>query len=781
MNIFSLRIKLSLSILAIFSILLGGISFAQATNPGFCDEGGSDPNTCELPPVLLAWGMLSASPNPITQGNSTTLTWSCEEMTGFTFNSFGEAVFSWSSNFGANGSTYPGGNIPYGTTVVSPSEATTYTFTCNVNLSGGGGTFHTVQDTVLVNAIPSDVYAGSTGPTTATLNEAVTLSSTVTNQGAGAATNFPNVFQISGIGYVAAQTLTVASGGSSAISAPYTFTSAGSYSVRACADKNTDGNGLLTESDEDNNCNATWTTVTVYEPTGVSLSASPTGVYQGSSTTLSWSSTSATSCIGTGFSTGNATSGSVSVTPASSTTYSIECTGPVGSATDSELVTVSTPVPGTPTGLLASCSPGGTSVNLSWDPTSYAVAYYIRITPTNGGSCPAGFQVAPWDSSQCIPNPDWYTSTSISNYSVSPNTAYTMWVYAANGAGYSATPGSVSFNCAGQADLTSTTGSGATILAGGAFTASATIRNIGTGSTGVGFENILQVCNVGGSPLCNIYYDKYAVSANTLAAGASQVISRTTTLNTAGAYNYRYCADADTLWNSTISESDEDHNCGDWVGVTVNTNPANNPQCSNTTDDDGDGSTDYPADLGCSSPDDTTESPNPPLPPSAPTVTLTSNKAEVLANESFNLTWGSSGATSCSGSGLNTGGATSGTVGASTQTTQIYGVTCTGAGGSTTAYRTVTVRNPNLTISSSMTRVGELGDSVTVTWNATDVDSCSITGPGLSVTGQAGPTVSGSQSVVITKRSTYTISCTSASGTFNKSMIVNVPGDYTEF
>jgi hypothetical protein len=73
-------------------------------------------------------------------------------------------------------------------------------------------------------------------------------------------------------------------------------------------------------------------------PTTASLSASPTKINAGQSSTLTWSSTNATSCIGSNF-TASATSGSAVVSPSVTTSYSVNCTGAGGSA--SALATVS--------------------------------------------------------------------------------------------------------------------------------------------------------------------------------------------------------------------------------------------------------------------------------------------------------------------------------------------------------------------------------------------------------------------------------------------------------
>lgn len=63
-------------------------------------------------------------------------------------------------------------------------------------------------------------------------------------------------------------------------------------------------------------------------PTATLTGASP--IVRGSSSTLRWSSRNATSCTGTQFSTGGATSGTRSVSPGGTTTYSLTCSGPGG-------------------------------------------------------------------------------------------------------------------------------------------------------------------------------------------------------------------------------------------------------------------------------------------------------------------------------------------------------------------------------------------------------------------------------------------------------------------
>ena len=80
------------------------------------------------------------------------------------------------------------------------------------------------------------------------------------------------------------------------------------------------------------------------QPT-VSLSADPTSINRGDSSTLSWTSTNATQLtIAPDVGTVNA-EGSTKVTPSASTTYTITASGPGGSANATARVTVSVPAP----------------------------------------------------------------------------------------------------------------------------------------------------------------------------------------------------------------------------------------------------------------------------------------------------------------------------------------------------------------------------------------------------------------------------------------------------
>ncbi|MFZ3326415.1 MAG: CARDB domain-containing protein [Methylocella sp.] len=72
----------------------------------------------------------------------------------------------------------------------------------------------------------------------------------------------------------------------------------------------------------------------------VILTANPTSITSGGSSTLMWSSTNATSCAGTGFTAGG-TSGRATVSPTVPQTYFITCTGTGGTGGQSTTITVS--------------------------------------------------------------------------------------------------------------------------------------------------------------------------------------------------------------------------------------------------------------------------------------------------------------------------------------------------------------------------------------------------------------------------------------------------------
>lgn len=145
-------------------------------------------------------------------------------------------------------------------------------------------------------------------------------------------------------------------------------------------------------------------TVTISSnPPTASLSANPTSILYGNSTTLTWSSTNATFCsniadqlTGDTYATNGATSGSLSVTPSPSVnqsrTYTINCSGSGGNASGQVTITTQHGV-GAYLYLSPSTIQSGNSASLSWN-SSYANS----CTGTNfstGGATSGSVSVSP--------------------------------------------------------------------------------------------------------------------------------------------------------------------------------------------------------------------------------------------------------------------------------------------------------------------------------------------------------------------------------------------------
>lgn len=153
----------------------------------------------------------------------------------------------------------------------------------------------------------------------------------------------------------------------------------------------------------------------VYQPAipVVTFSANPSTISKGQSSTLTWSSTGATSCTSAGgFSTGGATSGSASVSPTTTSTYSITCSGTGGSSPPaSATVTVIVPtlsITATPNRVVS-----GGSTSVTWN-------------ATNVKNCAVGRNGIPWktlsaNASGVVSGSSSDTITSQTTYALSCN------------------------------------------------------------------------------------------------------------------------------------------------------------------------------------------------------------------------------------------------------------------------------------------------------------------------------------------------------------------------
>lgn len=290
------------------------------------NAGGSSTATATVavtPPLAAS---CSVAPSSTTTGAN--VTW-----TGTASGGTGAYTYAWSGTDGLSGSSAS----------VSKSYSTAGSKTGSVTVTSGSQSLTAAcpSPVTITAPVSPDLSAGGVSPSSATAGTALTLSATIANTGTGSTgAGFTDLFQratdSSGTGATDIGTYNNAAlgaSGSNSASLSYTFSSAGTYYVRACADKSSAGSaGTIAESNESNNCGP-WSPVTVataVQPVPTcSFSASPSTV----PSTLTWSSTNATSCTGGGFSTGNATSGSVSVNTVGA--YTLSCTGSGGSCSAS--------------------------------------------------------------------------------------------------------------------------------------------------------------------------------------------------------------------------------------------------------------------------------------------------------------------------------------------------------------------------------------------------------------------------------------------------------------
>ncbi len=157
----------------------------------------------------------------------------------------------------------------------------------------------------------------------------------------------------------------------------------------------------------------------------------------------------------------------------------------------------------------------------------------------------------------------------------------------------------------------------------------------------------------------------------------------------------------------------------------------------------------------------------------APTASLTADPSILYGvGKTTSLSWFSTNATSCTGTGFSTGGAVTGTTSVTLDTlgSTTFTVTCSGSGGSASDSKVVTVSGqPSITVAPVGPPLVQLGSTITANWSVVNMKSntCHMTGTGGS--DQAITNATNSSGTVttppITVASTFTISCTGLDGT----------------
>jgi hypothetical protein len=153
----------------------------------------------------------------------------------------------------------------------------------------------------------------------------------------------------------------------------------------------------------------------------LTLTANPTTISTGATSTLTWASTYVTACSAP-WTSSTSTSGNFVVSPATTTSYSMQCTGSYGNVSATTTVTVNPVVPETPTVTLTAnpdtITPGATST-LTWvsNNTTACSAPWTSATSTSGS-----FDVAPQTTTAYTINCSNGTQTATSTATVTVST-----------------------------------------------------------------------------------------------------------------------------------------------------------------------------------------------------------------------------------------------------------------------------------------------------------------------------------------------------------------------
>ncbi len=192
-------------------------------------------------------------------------------------------------------------------------------------------------------------------------------------------------------------------------------------------------------------------------------------------------------------------------------------------------------------------------------------------------------------------------------------------------------------------------------------------------------------------------------------------------------------------------------------------------------------------------------------PPAQPTATLSAERIVIDRGESVTLTWNSTNVTSCSAAGGGVwfpanGGVSGSTIVGPLTSTKSYQITCTSSGVPVDSnIVTVTVRVPVASINATPDRVvigggggsggSGSGGTTNVSWNVTNVNSCTITKNGViwkdTLPADVSRTVFGSATTTISSQTSFVITCTndanSSAVAARASKIVNIVSTFKEF
>jgi hypothetical protein len=636
----------------------------------------------------------SASPTPVQAGASTTLSWTTSKADSVIVTPGDSETLS------ADGSI-----------VLSPTDTTTYTLTA-INSVGS----KTATATVTVDAVNANTIGSFTAsPSSIGPGGSSTLSWTST--GAARVAITPGTF-----------TSTSASG-STTVSPAATTT----YKLTAT----NEAGGVV------GTANAT---VNVMQgaalPVVNSFTASPTGLSAGGSSTLNWATTGATAVtISPGTFRSASASGSTTVSPMATTTYTLTASNAAGSVQAAVTVAVQAatlPVINSFTASSANISAGGSST-LNWSTTG---ATGVAITPGTFTSASASGSrtVSPTATAT-------YTLTA-SNAAGSVKATVTVVVQAANlPLINSFTASSASINVGGSSTLNwSTTGATGVAITPGTFTsasasgsstvsptATATYTLTASNAAGSVKATVTVVVQAANLPLIN----SFTASSASINVGGSSTLNWATTGATGVAITPGTFTSASASGSTTVSPtatatytltaSNAAGSVKATVTVTVQALPVIN--------------------------------------------SFTASSASISAGGSSTLNWATTGATGVAITpGTFTSASASGSRTVSPTATATYTLTASNAAGSVKATVTVTVQAlPVINSFTASSASISAGGSSTLNWSTTGATGVAIT-PGTFTSASA----SGSRTVSPTATATYTLTASNAAGSVKATVTVAV-------
>ena len=383
--------------------------------------------------VALPQVTLSANPTSIASGQNSTLTWSSTNAA--------LCVGGWANN-GAGGQVGTSGSVS-----VSPTATATYAIVC----SGSGSNPPTANATASVMVTASATPTATSQAATNVTQTGFRMNGTINPNGVATSAYFESGTNATLSGFNASSPANL---GTTAqpISSDLTGLVCGTTTYYRAVAQPAGGSlvrGIILSET---------TSACTVAPPQVTLSANPTSISAGQSTTLTWSSTNAALCVAGWANNGAggqvATSGSVSVSPTATATYAIVCSGsgsnpPTANAITTVTVTAATPLPDLRV-LNGTVSPasvsGGGSVNASWSITNQgtgaagASTTEVRITASSTSA--AGSNLATVSTASLAAG----GSVAQSRTLTAPTTAgtYHVWVVADN------------YNAAGQSTSATT-------------------------------------------------------------------------------------------------------------------------------------------------------------------------------------------------------------------------------------------------------------------------------------------------------------------------------------